>query len=499
MFERGLLSRINRRRGSVLVVSVILSVSAAMTAVLLVKTMVDHQRINTRRRDIARAFFAAEAGVAQVLHWSNFPEDYDGGGTSGYFYRDYSQPTWPFPNLSVKVPGAASVTVDSAKLRTLTSGDGYESAHISSIILESRSAADPVACYFKARCTGMTPSGLPRTILVYLEKSPVLISELKLGGALISLATAAQGGNAKVHWGEAWTRSDVNMPAKSQSSHIDKTSGSYDKFVSYRSEGSLLFDTTWKVGSGKDLYDPATRTSPGDAPASGAYSDKPLMPDGANRLYTQLDQHVPVGTLKFPDMLGTYSDFKVAAKQHGCYYGTDAAGNIYRDGIKDAAHLVDFNTEFGNADRVNDPYTLLFIDTIDGTAPKADGSNLATISNSGTGVGMKGVFWIGANMLQKGAGNPASLLAESPDTGHPKVNLSKVYLDGVLYCAGYIDVTGNPVVYGSVVAEKDFRGSGTFDVWYNWRLKDGLQLPQGNVGSNFHIVLQENHADSPSI
>ncbi len=297
---------------------------------------------------------------------------------------------------------------------------------------------------------------------------------LQLGAALISMAITPQSGNTKVHWGEVWTKSDVNMPAKSQCGHIDKTSGSYDPFVSYRTEGSLLFDTTWKVGAGNDIYDPVNRTSPGDPPASGAYSDKPLLPDGTYRQYTQLDQHVPAGTLKWPDLLGAYEDFKVAAKQHGRYYGTDAAGNIYRDGIEDAAHLVDFNTEFGNADTVNDPHDHVFIDTIDGTAPKADGSNLATILNSGTGTGMKGIFWIGANMVQSSAGNPANLMVESPAAGHPKVNLAKVYLNGVLYSAGYIDVTGNPVVYGSVVVQKDFRGTGTFDVWYNWRLKDGL-------------------------
>jgi hypothetical protein len=262
-----------------------------MTAVLLVRTMVDHQKINTRRRDIARSFFAAEAGIAQVLHWGNFPGDYDGGGATGYFYRDYSDPTWPFPNLTVQTPGAPSVTVDSSKLRTLTSSGGYEAAHVSSIVLESPAASDPVPCFFKARCTGSTQNGLERTILVYLEKSPVIINKLALGGALISITTAAQGGNAKVHWGEVWTRGDVNMPAKSQSNHIDKTSGSYDPFVSYRTEGTLVFDSTWKVGAGKDVYDPGARTSRGTHRPSGAYSDKPLSPGGQSALHTTRPIH----------------------------------------------------------------------------------------------------------------------------------------------------------------------------------------------------------------
>ena len=80
------LFRLKSRRGSILVLTLILCIIGALAAVWMVKTLLDHQRTNIRRRDIARAYFTAEAGIAQVLHWGNFPDDYDSGGTSGLFY-----------------------------------------------------------------------------------------------------------------------------------------------------------------------------------------------------------------------------------------------------------------------------------------------------------------------------------------------------------------------------------------------------------------------------
>jgi hypothetical protein len=230
-----------------------------------------------------------------------------------------------------------------------------------------------------------------------------------------------------------------------------------------------------------------TAQFPGSLPASGNYENA-------------FEQFIPAGTLVWPDFAGKYQVFKDFAQSHGRYYSTDASGNIYRDGIEDAAHLVVFNTEFGDADRVNSPYDLVFIDTIDGNLPAANGSNLATVSNSGTGVGMKGVFYICANYDQAGAGNPADLpTAEKPvglDINGQFIlqvtNLPKVFLDGVIYTAGTMHFQGNPVIYGALISNGGYASGGTPDVYYNPRLKDGLQIPVGNVGSAFNILLQQN-------
>jgi len=176
---------------------------------------------------------------------------------------------------------------------------------------------------------------------------------------------------------------------------------------------------------------------------------------------------------------------------HGCYYSTDASGTIYKDGVEDEAHEVDFMTEFGIGNQNDAPYNLAFIDTIDGNPPESDGSNLATIAVSGNSIGIKGVFYIGANFDASGVGSPPTLTVEDP-TGN-LVPLSKIFMNGVLYSAGTLELSGNAGVYGSVVSELGFTGTGTPDVYYNEDLADGLELGNGNVGSVFRIDLENNY------
>ncbi len=190
-------------------------------------------------------------------------------------------------------------------------------------------------------------------------------------------------------------------------------------------------------------------------------------------------------------MASSYQEFKDQAIAHGRYYSTDAAGNIYKDGIEDSAHRVDFVTEFEHVDRDAAPYDLLFIDTINGFPPAADGSNLATVVSAGDSSGLKGVFYMCANFVQTGVGSPPTLgNAEKPDL--TTESLDKIYLDGVLYSAGTLELGGNAGIYGCAVAERGFVGGGTPDIYYNHRLRDGLELPKGNLGSVFTIKLQDN-------
>lgn len=466
-----------RQRGSILVTTLILCIIAAVSSLWMVQTLHDQQKINTRRRDIERAYFAAEAGVAQVIHWGNTPADYD--SATGLFYRNPT--TGAFPNLSAALSSGTEYELDSDKFGQFASKYTYAVAHVEELALsEYDSGSDPVECLFKVRSVGETPSGIRRQVTAYIQANPIAVAEIKLPAALISMGTAGQNGNGKVHWGEAWGRDDFEVLNRSMFDYVIPGNSGYDQWAKYRTEADLVFASNWQWGEGKHLYDP-TRRFPGEAPATGNYA-------------AAFEQHIPPGVLQWPDMLSQYQTLKEMAMAHGRYYTTDAAGNVYEGAVKDAAHKVVFNDEFGEADRVNSPYDLVFIDTINGQPPAANGSNLATITNSGTGLGMKGVFYICANFTQTGAGNPASLVCEKPDS--TSQSISKVYLDGVLYSAGWMDLGGNPIVYGSVVAEKGFASGGTPEVYYNHRLKNGLELPKGNVGSVFRIAMQKNEGIS---
>lgn len=463
-------------RGSILVVSLFLIALVSFSAVLMARTIIDHQRLNTRRHNVREAFYAAEAGVALVLHWGNFPTEFTPDPNL------FASVGTNFPALQAKLAqGGELIThysLQGMNLGSFVSDHGDQIVDIKEIELLPPDAGDPIASLFKVRSVGQTPEGIERTVLVYLQAS-TLAGPVgpALPAALITLDTAAAHGNARVHWGEAWSQNDFEMLNKSQMSYLVPGDANYDADAIYRTEGQFNFPANWQWGNNKDLFD-AAQIQPGLAPASGDY---------AAAFY----QHLPAATLDFPDLAAEYQSFKDLALANGRYYSTDAAGNIYEDGIEDPSHEIDFTLEFSVADRQNAPSDLVFIDTIDGYPPAVDGSNLADISVSGTSSGLKGVFWIGANFDISGIGNPPSYSAEDPD-GNPAV-LSQILLVGVLYASGTIAMGGNAGVYGSVFAQRGFTGGGTPDIYYNANLADGLEFELGNIGSVFKIALQTNY------
>jgi len=501
-----------KKRGSILPVTLMVCILAAISAVALIGVLVAHQNLNTRRRDMARAYFAAQGGVAQVLDWGNHPDYYDGlSGANCLFYRDrdyaadHPDDIAQFPNLKAAFdaldPGTDEFTLNPAKYGTFDSQHGYTVGDVKSINLVKAAVGDPTACMFKVRSVGETPSGRERTVEAYINPNPVVQVDFKVPAGLVSMAAAAQGGNGRVFWGESWSKSSFAVLAKNSGTPkmgdmLDQTpTTSYDRWAKYRSEAQLVFDTTWtggsnqNVGIGKDFRsDYLTYRYPGAPPADGKYENA-------------FEQFIPSGVLVWPDFASKYNDFKQMAQQTLRYYTTDAAGNVYKGPVKDAAHLVVFDAEFGEADRVLSPYDFVFIDTFDGNPPAADGSNLANISNSGSSIGMKGIFYVCANYSQIGAGKPTALPnAEAPylqadgTTGYKVVTLPQnPYLDGLMYVSGTMEFKGNPVIYGSVVSERGYKGTGTADIYYNHKLKDGIPIDPGNVGSVFRLDMQKNY------
>jgi hypothetical protein len=498
MLFENLFQRTGKKRGSILVVTFFLVMITAFGSIWMVTTMQDHQKLNARRMDLGRAYFAAEAGVQQVLHWGNNPEEYDNVDSAGLFYRDPD--TGEFPNLTETLNEAGEYVISDELLATFASRHNFNISNIKSITLIPPNDNDPVTCLFKIRSEGITISGASRRVLAYVEPTPFDSLEVQINAGLLSLAAASQHGNGRVHWGESWSKSDFDMLTKPQSSYLDNTDAEYDPFTKYRSEGNLLFPSSWKIynpakpNKPGDIHDVETERFPGTDPASGNYENG-------------FEQLIPDGVLEWPDFRSKYEIFKKQSYLHGRYYSTDENGNIYKDGVEDEAHKINFDLEFAVADRADSPYDIVFIDTIDGNPPADDNSNIATISNSGQNYGMKGIFYICANYDQAGTGKPAELDVEKPvfnadgsvslvpwhlpepDVGNGNYG---VYLDGVFYCAGTAHFQGSPVIYGSVIAEQGYLSGGTPEIYFNYNLKAGLEISNGNVGSVFNIRLQKN-------
>lgn len=488
------LKRLAKRRGLSLAVLLVILTISSLGSLIMTKSLLEQQRLNQRRRDLARSFYAAEAGVGRMLHWSNTPADYvtAGGSPANLFdrtadSRDIDGSPIPmkdqFANFWNAVQGSLTLTESDLHymgVDMLSTNNGVEVSRIHEIQLLPPDPAAGVAHDFRIRSVGRC-GALERTVMNYMEANTLWANpQLALQAALISLDAAGAGGNGKVHWGESWIRGDFDAMNKNDMKYLNSTNAAYDPYAVYRTEGMIDFPNSWNFDTTAP-YNPNLLYRE----LNPAWNQPGLFPDGTGNFAEAFYQNE---TLDFPDLLAEYETFKQLAQQHGRYYTTDPDGTIRRNGI-----AVDFVDEFGVLDRDSQPYDTVFIDTLDGNPPAPDGSNLATIQVSGNGEGLKGIYYINANMNVSGVGNPQGLNATDPDGN--VVALDKIFLQGVLYSSGAINNTGNPGVFGSVIAERGFQGTGTFDIYFDVNLRNGLPLNIGNLGSQFRVVMRMNYGE----
>lgn len=456
---------------------------AAVSSILMARTLMDHGKQNTRRRDLWRAFNAAEAGVAQFQEWAMYPSEYT--PNTALFASVASGTTFAtkYPTLYTAVHASTTgvsiphSTLSSMSVSSLNSKYNYNVAKIMSIDLLPPAVGDPVVCDLKIRSLGQGVDGVQRTVLDYATMNPSIT--IKIPAALISFNGVGVNGNAKVHWGEAWSKNNMNMQAQNQYSYL-----STDPNAIFRTEALI---NSWGGGWATSGKDPDVNL------AANYPTQMGLKAPWLGHFY----QQIPTSNFDtwggWPSM--DYSTFKSMALAHGRYYSTDASGNIYKNGIEDNAHLVDFLTEFGVANHATAAYDLVFIDTIDGT-PTVDhpptSSNLSTISVNGSNLGLKGVFYLGANFSGTGLNNGASGVTMYDPYGGSNSSVS-LFLDGVMYAAGTLALQGGTNIYGSVLAKNGFTGGGTPDIYYNKDLANGLVIGNGNVGSPFKVTLHSNY------
>jgi len=186
----------------------------------------------------------------------------------------------------------------------------------------------------------------------------------------------------------------------------------------------------------------------------------------------------PVPGLKFDQW--DYDTLKRMAKQFGQYYGIDREGLLYAGGAIQPGlgrPAADVFASKGPGDHRG----LIFVDTLDGTAPRQD--NLGTIVLDQEYA--EGLFVVNAHVLWKtGAyGKPVPVLSPPPEGqqtlgSRVPVQLPGIHLQGVLYAAGDVRYAGHLKVYGGVVAQgaivDSTNGSGMLEVWYNHDLREGL-------------------------
>lgn len=425
------------RRGAMLATTLMLMLFCSIGALWVAKTVLDQQVQNTRRRELARALFAAEAGVQLVLHWGNAPTDYTPNPT--LFAQGTHSPTYPAlrtqltsSGLDLNESALAALAVGS-----FTSDYHYNVGQLTRLQLLGHTASDPVDCMFKIISTARSAGGIQHSVTAYITENTALNPlTLSLKAALISFGDINFSGVGKIHWGEAWAKGSI---IGADDSTVNPTDG----WINYRAEG--------QVNSGA--------TDP--------------------RFYS----NVAPGTLNWPTF--DYQTFKKIAMTHNNYFYPKNGGwyTPGPNGTDVAANPFTRNSELNE---------IIFLDTLDRQPPRADGGNLFdqhfTGNRSNT---MIGIYWFGGNVTFAGQGSPPGVAGTMPD-GTPQA-LTTISLNGVIYAAGTITILGNANIYGSAVAQRGFTAfTGSADCYYNSNLMNGIPLETGVTGSRLTIALQKN-------
>ncbi|MBI3810904.1 MAG: hypothetical protein HY283_01680 [Nitrospirae bacterium] len=181
------------------------------------------------------------------------------------------------------------------------------------------------------------------------------------------------------------------------------------------------------------------------------------------------------GDLRFGLDKWDYQSLKTFAKTWGVYFGTDREGFLYRDGVLDIARRTT-PLQALTPDGIGSRRGFVFIDTVDQKPP--DGTNLATLDLPVDYI--EGIFSVQAHLAIRELGPGRSIEVRTPPvegsddpSTRQTVVLSAIHLKGILSVAGLLSVEGRPNVFGALIAQQGFAGSGQPEVWYDADLRKG--------------------------
>lgn len=508
----------HRQRGTVLMTVLILLVTGSLISIGLCQYMMAMVRLDERRADSLKAFYIAESGINRVVDFFNHPDEYpdatpgneggDGGAvallsvpmpqlsmagfgsfslkspqtsmgpiasavpmlasaTAGESVSDdqrlfyFDKDTGTFPNLESQLD-QGDVVLDETIYPAFTGANGLF-GHVEDITLSPSQQGDPSNCFARMSSTGVTASGVRKTVSVFLlSGNPAASSP----AALISKNAAQFSGNVEVRWGEVWVRNMGVLPNWNKwGNYVDPADSNW---TSVKTNDLFTFsEMKYLDGSKFGISAPITD------PSNPRYIN-PCAPTAELDIYNgRILQHQ---NLLFPEF--NYDEYKRLALRRGDYYSTDASSRLFR---RDGSLVTDVYAELWRVNPSSTDLRFVFIDTIDKQAPRADGSNLATLPLSGNSPHSKGLYYLNVNLDASGMGNPPELGVRRPDGVN--VELSKVWHVGIIYVSGTMIGVGNSRVYGSVIAERGLTEAGTPSVYYDKRLSDATFMPLNSLVS----------------
>lgn len=286
---------------------------------------------------------------------------------------------------------------------------------------------------------------------------PALRSGVQIGRDL-GLHETGKESIAQVHWGDISVGGNMvvqhleDIPVKSNTASV--TGQRYREMTLHEDRWTEI----WAGGS-IDVTQPS--------PAQSAASALPLS------VHTH---RIPVPGLR-QDTWG-YETLKRLAIQYGTYVVIDREGLLYPGGIVEPGKGLQPD-EFLRSRGVGDRRGLVFIDTLDRTAPHGDNLGLLRLTASYVEI----VLVVqGHVMWSPGATGAAITVLSPPPPGGSNasripVQMSDLNLNGALYVAGNLSLEHSASVFGAVAVEGTIsagRAGSTLEVWYDHDMGRGL-------------------------
>jgi hypothetical protein len=167
-----------------------------------------------------------------------------------------------------------------------------------------------------------------------------------------------------------------------------------------------------------------------------------------------------------------YDLLKKTAQRHGIYYRLDRDGRLHHLGSAESDPGLSSADALASS-AVGRSHGLVFIDTIDGEAPRAD--NLGTLILDTEYIEALLVVQGHVMLKPSGAGRTLPVLSPAPEatsslSSRIPVTLSGIHLNGLLYAAGAITLERETRMYGALItAGTVATGSSAplLEVWYN--------------------------------
>ena len=174
-----------------------------------------------------------------------------------------------------------------------------------------------------------------------------------------------------------------------------------------------------------------------------------------------------------------YDSLKKIALRWGTYYRLDRMGQLHPQGASDSDQGI-APTDALESQVIGDHRGLVFIDTVDGQAPRADNIGTLVLDTDY----FEGLLVVQGHVVCRPRAAGKSVPALSPSLSgtmslgaRVPVQLSGIHVNGLLYAAGAISVERSARLYGAMMAGQSVTSIGTgtaIEVWYNADLAQGL-------------------------